>query len=99
MATEWILQWGTVGTLAAATLLFLALIALKVKKKANMRRDFTLWVWAFMAGWLGAEILDLLSPASLETAVEAVHFTVVLLFALFLTVRWSWALRGASKEV
>lgn len=99
MSIEEILQWGTIATLAVATLLFLALIAAKVKAKSTMRGDFTLWVWAFMAGWLGAEILGLLSSPTLETAVEATHFTVVLLFSLFLAVRWSWALRGAAKEV
>ncbi len=96
---EGILQWGTIATLAAATLFFLALIALKVKKKSNIRRDFTLWVWAFMAAWLGAEILGLLSPPLLEVAIDAAHFAVLLLFALFLIVRWSWALRGAAREV
>ncbi len=86
------------GTLTAATVVFLFLIAVKVKRRSIMRRDFTFWVWAFMAGWLGAEILALLAPPSLELTVEATHFAVVLLFAVFLTVRWSWALRGAARE-
>lgn len=96
---EQILEAGTVATLVVAMLIFLVLISAKVRRGSRLRGDFTLLLWAFVLGWLGAEVLQILSPPYLTLLAEIVHFAVIFLFTVFLALRWRWALRAATEEV
>ncbi|MFQ5838139.1 MAG: hypothetical protein ACE5HJ_05085 [Thermoplasmata archaeon] len=96
---EEVLEAGMVIAITAAMLLFLLLIVAKVRRGSRIRGDFTLLLWSFVVGWLGAEILDLLSPAYLDLLAEVIHFLVILLFSIVLGLRWRWAIRAAAQGV
>lgn len=96
---EEVLGAGMVIAITVAVFLFLLLIAAKVRRGQRIGGDFTLLLWAFVAGWLGAEVLDLLSPPPLKILTEIVHFLVILVFSIFLALRWRWAFRIALREV
>lgn len=83
--------------IAGAMTLFLGLIAAKVVRGSRIRGDFALLFSAFMAGWLAAEILAVLAPPASDLVVEGLHFGVILLFAVFLGLRWRWAFRRALE--
>lgn len=94
---EEMLEWGTVAVISGAVVVLLLLISLKLRRNTHIRGDFTLLIWAFMAGWLGAEVLEILSPPSLELLAEGVHFSIILIFTIFLAFRWSWAMGRAMQ--
>ncbi len=96
---EEFLEWAMIVSLVVAMVLFLMLIAAKVSGGSRIRGDFTLLLWAFLVGWLGAEVFEVLSPDSLRLLAESVHFTVILVFTIFLAWRWRWALRTAVLGV
>jgi membrane protein DedA with SNARE-associated domain len=96
---EEILEAAMVITLVVAMLIFLFLIVAKVRRGSRLRGDFTLLLWAFIVGWLGAEVLEVLSPDPLDLLAKAIHFLVILLFSIFLGLRWRWAMRVATQEV
>ncbi len=94
---EELLERGTVAAISGAVAVLLLLISMKLRRDTHIRGDFTLLIWAFMAGWLGAEVLEILSPPSLELLSEGVHFAIILIFAIFLAFRWSWAMGRAVQ--
>ncbi len=96
---EELLEAGMLASIAAAILIFLALILAKVRKGSKIRDDFTVLISAFIVGWMAAEVLALLSPPELDLVTGALHFTVILVFTVFLALRWRWAFRAALEEV
>lgn len=94
---EEILEAAIVVTLTAAMFIFFLLIAAKIRRGSRIKSDFTLLLWAFIIGWLGAEILELLSPQPFDLVARVIHFLVILLFSVFLALRWRWAIRAAME--
>ncbi len=85
-------------TITGAMTFFLILIVGKVLRGSKILGDFTFLFSAFMAGWLAAEVVAAVVPPSNGLPAEALHFAVVLLFALVLALRWRWAIRMALQE-
>ncbi|MFQ6012408.1 MAG: hypothetical protein ACE5LS_02015 [Thermoplasmata archaeon] len=52
---------------------------------------------AFLSAWILTELLGMLAPPAWAEASDGVHFSVLLGFAIWLNVRWGWALRHARE--
>ncbi len=62
-----------------------------------MGGDFGLPFSLFVAAWIGTEVLTIVGRESLEEAYDVVHLVVLVALALWMNVRWRWALRKAVQ--
>lgn len=62
------------------------------------RTDFGAGLAAFAAGWLGVEILESVTPLAWSDAVQAIHFTVLLGFAMWVNFRLLRVLRESAAS-
>jgi len=92
---EEILEVITLVALACVLAIFVSRLATHRREKEGRVLDFGAAFSIFIAGWVTTEILALTLPKEWSVARDALHLVVVLGFAIWINVRWRWALRLA----
>lgn len=88
--------------LTVLLLLGLALGVFLVRLGVDVRRrepvaDFGAAFAAFLAAWVGLELVEAFAPVSWAGAEEVAHFGLLAAFAAWMNLRWRWALRQAQE--
>ena len=96
MALPAVAQWITVASLVAA---FAAFVLRRARRARGHPAavEFGAGFSAFVAGWIGTELLAMFAPAAWLGAEEVLHFAVLALFATWMNARFRWALRQARE--
>jgi hypothetical protein len=92
---EEILEVITLVALACVLAVFVSRLATSGRRKEGRVLDFGTAFSIFIAGWVTAELLALTLPKEWSAASDALHLAVALGFAIWIIVRWRWALRLA----
>lgn len=70
----------------------------RVLPRETVAVDFGKAFSVFLAGWISTELFGALAPSEWSWTEEVLHFSVLLLFAAWMNLRWRWALRRARGE-
>ncbi len=95
MVLEEILEVITLVSLACVLAVFVSRLATPRRRKEGRVLDFGTAFSVFIAGWVTTELLAITLPEEWSVASDALHLTVALGFAIWINVRWRWALRVA----
>jgi hypothetical protein len=95
VAAEEVPELVTVVLLACVLAVFLYWLATPRRKREDRVLDFGTGFSVFIAAWVAAEILAIALPSEWSGAGDAFHLGVALGFAVWINVRWRWALRLA----
>lgn len=95
MVLEDVLEAITLVSLASVLAMFLFRLATPRRKKEGRVLDFGIVFSVFIAGWVTTELLAIALPKEWSVASEALHLAVAVTFAIWINVRWRWALRLA----
>jgi len=94
---EDVLEISIAPMLGAVISLLLVDLLLRIRERKRIKTDFTLLISIFVVGWLFTEILATLGSVPRFVSRFA-HLSVLLAFALALTLRWNWALKEAMRS-
>ncbi|MFQ5919889.1 MAG: hypothetical protein ACE5I4_07595 [Thermoplasmata archaeon] len=97
-AVSEVLTATVVILLVASIAIFLARLVLTAGGKRRATIEFGVGFTVFLVLWLGSELLSLLAPNVFGEVEEIIHFSVMAGFAVWMNLRWRWAL-GAAQEV
>jgi len=92
---EEILEVITLVSLACVLAVFVSRLATSRRRKEGRVLDFGTAFSVFIAGWVTTELLAITLPKEWSGASDALHLAVALGFAIWINVRWRWALRLA----
>ena len=95
MVLEEILEVITLVSLACVLAVFVSRLATPRRMKEGRVLDFGTAFSVFIAGWVTTELLAITLPKEWSGASDALHLAVALGFAIWINVRWRWALRLA----
>ena len=95
MVLEDVLEAITLASLAAVLAVFVFRLGTWRRRKEGRVLDFGIVFSVFIAGWVATEILAIALPKEWSGASDALHLTVALGLAIWINVRWRWALRLA----
>ena len=93
MVLEEILEMITLVSLACVLAIFVSRLAAPRRRKESRVVDFGTAFSVFIAGWVTTELLAITLPKEWSVASDALHLAVALGFAIWINVRWRWALR------
>lgn len=85
--------------LAASFVIFLLGLGLTVGRKLKMATEFGTGFSIFLVLWMGSELLPFFLPETLAEGEEILHFVVMAGFAVWMNLRWRWALRAAEEAL
>lgn len=94
-----ILSATVVLLLAASLAIFVLRLALTVGQKRKMAIEFGTGFSIFLVLWMGSELLPFFLPNALAEVEEILHFAVMAGFAVWMNLRWRWALRAAEESL
>lgn len=94
-----VLSAAVVVLLAASLAIFLLRLGLTVGRKREMAIEFGTGFSIFLVLWMGSELLPFFLPDALAEAEEILHFAVMAGFAIWVNLRWRWALRAAEEAL
>ncbi|MFQ5946886.1 MAG: hypothetical protein ACE5NC_11695 [Anaerolineae bacterium] len=97
MVLHAVLSAALVIILFVALALFLGRLFLLVGRRRSTVSDFGIGFSAFLAAWVGSELLGLFIPRAFVETEEIVHFAVMASFAAWMNLRWRWAFRRAQE--
>ena len=95
MVLEEVLELITLVSLACVLAIFVSRLATPRRRREGRVLDFGTVFSIFIAGWVTTELLALTLPKEWTVASDALHLTVALGFAIWINIRWRWALRLA----
>ena len=95
MLLEEILEVTILVSLACVLAVFVSRLATPRRMKEGRVLDFGTAFSVFIAGWVTSELLAITLPKEWSGASDALHLAVALGFAIWINVRWRWALRLA----
>ena len=95
MLLEEILEVTILVSLACVLGVFVSRLATPRRRKEGRVLDFGTAFSIFIAGWVTTELLAITLPKEWSVASDALHLAVALGFAIWINVRWRWALRLA----
>jgi len=95
VALEDVLEIVTLVALACVLAVFVSRLLPSRRRDEGRVLDFGTVFSIFIAGWVATEILALVLPPDWSPARDALHLAVALGFAIWMNVRWRWALRLA----
>lgn len=93
-----VLAATVVVLLATSIVIFLARLVLTVGRRRRATIEFGVGFSIFLVLWMGSEMLSVLAPSAFGEVEEIIHFSVMAGFAVWMNLRWRWAL-GAAQEV
>ncbi|MCJ2531401.1 MAG: hypothetical protein LN413_03670 [Candidatus Thermoplasmatota archaeon] len=92
-----ILTAVVVVLLATSLVVFLVRLTLTVGRGRRTPVEFGVGFAAFIALWMGSELLSVFIPGAFAEAEAIIHFSVMAGFAVWMNLRWRWALRAAQE--
>ena len=95
MLLEEILEVTILVSLACVLAVFVSRLATPRRRKEGRVLDFGTAFSVFIAGWVTSELLAITLPKEWSVASDAFHLALALGFAIWINVRWRWALRLA----
>ncbi|MEE9593146.1 MAG: hypothetical protein V3W28_06175 [Thermoplasmata archaeon] len=92
-----VLTATVVVLLATSLVIFLARLVLTVGRRRRTTIEFGVGFSIFLVLWMGSELLPFFVPNAVVEVEEIIHFSVMAGFAVWMNLRWRWALRAAQE--
>ena len=93
-----ILPFLTIGVLFMALFVFLLALIDNYLNSQTIKGNYNFYFSLFLFGWVAIELVQHYYQPANEILASILHLLVLLVLAIWMNLRFSWALRTAGKE-